>query len=106
MSWFEIQFAGQLAQQVQGGSGSPVQVEDLEQTGVQGGDEGASSGGLAGSHFTGQQADGVMLHEELQSGVDLIPTLGSKQLLVIGVITERRFLKAEEIFPHTSSSAL
>src|SRR2546429_9222722 len=51
VSRFEIQFTGQLAQQVQGGSGSPVQVEDLEQTGVEGSDEGAGGGGLAGSDF-------------------------------------------------------
>jgi hypothetical protein len=41
-----------------------------------------------------------MIHKELQSGVDLIPGLRSKQLLGIWVIAERRFLKTEEVFPH------
>src|SRR3974390_3232936 len=105
-SRFEVQFTRQLPQKIRARSETPVQVEDLVQAGVEGSGEGAGGGGFSGSDFAGQQTGGVMIHEELQSGVDLIPGLRREQLLAIRVITERRFLKTEESFPHNSSSLL
>ena len=97
---FQIQFQGQLAEQIQSRSGGPVQIEDLIEIGIEAGGEGAGGGGLAGADFAGQQAGAVMIDQKLEPRLDLIPGLGSKQLLGIGAVAERRFLETEEGFHH------
>ena len=96
----QVQFQGDLAQQVQRRAGGEVQVEDLVEVGIERGGEDARGGGLAGAHFAGEQADAVMLRQKLEPRLDLIPGLGGEQLFGVGAVGEGRFLEAEEGFPH------
>ena len=101
MRRLEVQFECDLAQQVQRRAGREVHVENLVEAGVERGGEHARSGGLAGAHFAGDQAHAVMLSQELQPGLDLIPGLRSEQLFGVGAVGERCLLEAEEGFPHS-----
>ena len=51
--------------------------------------------------FPGEQANAVMIGQELQPRLGLIPGLRTEQLFGIGAIAERGFLKAEESFTMT-----
>src|SRR5208283_4587452 len=101
---FQIQLQGQLAQQIQGGSRGPMQVQDLVQAGVQPGGKAAGGGGLAGADFAGQQAGGVVINQELKRGLDLLPGWRSEQLFRVGAVTEGSFLKTKKGFPHRGYS--
>src|SRR2546426_8501666 len=101
---FQVQFQSQLAEQIQGRPGAPVQIEDFIQVGIESGGEGAGGGGLAGADFPGEQAGAVMLDQKLEPRLDLGPGLRSEQLLGIGTVAERRFLETEECFHHKSYS--
>ena len=101
----QVQFQGQLAQQVESRSRGPVQVQDLIEIGIEAGGEGARRGGFAGAHFAGEQAGAVMIDQELEPRLDLGPGLGSKQLLGIGAVAEGRFLETEEGFYHGTDSS-
>src|ERR1700674_2881474 len=69
----QVQFQGDLTQQVQRRARGEVHVEDFVQAGVERGGEHARSGGLACAHFAGDQTHAVMLRQELQPRLDLIP---------------------------------
>ena len=71
----QVQFQGQLAQQIQSGSGSPVQIQDLIEVGIEAGGEGAGGGGFAGADFAGEQAGAVMIGEKLEPRLDLVSRL-------------------------------
>ena len=101
----QVQFQGDLAQQVQRRARGPVHVEDLVEAGIERGGEHARGGGLAGAHFAGEQADAVMLDQKLQPRLDLVPGLGGEQLFGVGAVAERRFLEAEEGFYHGTDSS-
>jgi hypothetical protein len=47
-----------------------------------------------------------MIDQELKARLDLIPGLGSEQLLCVGVVAERSLFKSEEGFYHGGSSSL
>jgi len=55
---------------------------------------------FTGADFPGEQANAVMIGQELQPRLGLIPGLRTEQLFGIGAIAERGFLKAEESFYH------
>jgi hypothetical protein len=97
---FQVQLQRHLAQQVQRRAGGEVHVQDLVQVGIERGGEDARGGGLAGTHFAGDQAHAVMLGQELQPCFDLVPALGGEQLFGLGTVGEGRFLEAEKRFPH------
>src|ERR1035438_2780601 len=96
----QVQFQGQLTEQIQSRPGAPVQIEDFIQVGIESGGEAAGGGTLAGADFDGEQTGAVMLDQELEPRLDLGPGLRSEQLLGIGVVAERRFLETEESFHH------
>ena len=74
----QIQFQGQLTEQVQSGPGAPVQIEDFIQVGIESGGEGAGGGTLAGADFAGEQTSAMMIDQKLQPGLDLSPSLRSE----------------------------
>ena len=63
----QIQFQGDLAQQVQRRAGGEVHIEDLIEVGIERGGEDARGGGLAGADFAGEQARAVMLRPETRA---------------------------------------
>ena len=77
-----------------------MQIQDLIEVGIEAGGEGAGGGGFAGAHFAGQQAGAVMIDQELEPCLDLVPGLGSKQLLGIGAVAEGSLFETEEGFYH------
>ena len=97
---FQVQFQSDLAEQVERGARGEVHVEDLVQAGVEGRGEYPRSGGFTRAHFAGEQPHTVMLGQKLQPRFDLVPGLGSEQLLSVWTIAEGSFLEAEEGFPH------
>jgi hypothetical protein len=97
---FEIEFEGQLAEQVQSGAGSPVQIQDLVEAGIECRSEGAGGGGLAGANFAGEQTGAVVIGEKLESCLGLRAGLRSEQLFAIGMVAEGRLLETEESFHH------
>ena len=62
------------------------------------GGEAASDGRFTGADFPGEQANAVMIGQELQPRLGLIPGLRTEQLFGIGAMAERGFLRAEESF--------
>src|SRR6202035_5081812 len=96
----QIEFQGQLAEQIQSRPGTPVQIEDLIQVGIEAGGEGAGGGTLAGADFPGEQTSAMMIDQKLEPRLDLSPGLRSEQLLGIGAVAERGFLETEESFHH------
>src|ERR1017187_3621302 len=96
----EVEFQGQLAKQIQSGAGSPVQIQNLVEIGIESGGEGSGGGGLAGADFAGEQTGAMMIDQKLEPRLDLGPGLGSEQLFGIGAVAERRFLETEESFHH------
>src|SRR5580658_4593964 len=96
----QVQFQGDLTQQVQRRARGEVDVEDLVQTAIEGGGEHARGGGLTCAHFAGDQAGAVMLSQELEPRLDLVPGLGGEQLFGVGAIGKRRLLETEKGFPH------
>src|SRR5213594_2448439 len=82
-----------------------MQVQDLIEVGIESGGEGAGRGRFTGAHFAGQQAGAVMIDQELESCLDLVPGLGSKQLLGIGAVAERSLFETEEGLYHGGSSS-
>src|SRR5215831_19102450 len=105
MRWLEIQLEGQLAEQIQSRSRRPVQIQDLIEVGIEAGAESAGRGGFAGAYFAGQQPGAMMIHQELETHLDLVPGLRSEQLLGIGIVAEGSFLEPEEGFYHGGSSS-
>src|SRR6202051_889123 len=105
MCRWEVEFQGQLAKQIQGGAGSPVQIQNLVEIGIESGGEGAGGGGLAGADFAGEQTGAVMIGQKLESCLDLDVGLRGKQLFAIGMVAERRFLETEESFHHERYSS-
>src|SRR6516164_8469182 len=101
---FQVQFLRQLAEQVEGRSGCPVQIQDLIKVGIESCGEGACGGGLAGADFAGEQAGAMMIGQKLQARFGLIPGLRGEQLLGIRAVAERRLFKTEESFHHGSYS--
>src|SRR5205807_808881 len=101
---FQIEFQCQLAEQIERGSGSPVQIQDLVQVGIERGGEATGGGRFTGADFPGEQAGAVMIGQKLQPCLGLIPGLRREQLFGIGAIAERRFLKAEKSFHHDGYS--
>ena len=99
-SGFEIQVAGQLAQQIQSRTRRPVQVDDLVEVRIQGGQPESGGRGLARTGFAGEQTRAAVIGKELKTGLQLNPGAGLKQLFGIGTGGKRRFLKAEERFKH------
>ena len=97
---FEVQFQGQLAKEIQSGPGSPVQIQDLVEAGIEPRGEGAGGGGLAGADFAGEQTGAVVIGQKLESCFGLRVGLRREQLFAIGVVAERRFLETEESFHH------
>ncbi len=77
-----------------------MHIEDLVQAGVERGGEHARGGGLARTHFAGEQTHTVMLSQKLQPRLDLVPCLGGEELFSVGAVGERSLLEAEEGFPH------
>src|SRR5207249_12141991 len=61
-------------------------------------------GGFAGAHLAGQQAGAVVIRQKLEPRLYLIPCLRSKQLLGVGAVGERGFLKPEISFYHMTYS--
>src|SRR5579864_4188680 len=106
VSRFEIQLQGQLAEQIQGRSRGPVQIQDLIQVGIQARGKGARRGRFTRSHLAGQQAGPVMIGQELKARFDLLPGLRCKQLLAIGVVTEGVLFETEVGLYHGGSSSL
>src|SRR5207247_2302576 len=102
---FQIQFQGDLAEQIQSRSRGPVQIQDLIEVGIEASGEGAGRGRFTSAHFAGQQAGAVMIDQELEARLDLVPGLGSKQLLGIGAIAERSLFETEEGLYHGGSSS-
>ena len=100
---FQIQFQGQLAEQIQSRSGGPVQIQDLIEVGIEPGGEGAGGGGFAGADFAGEQTGAVMIDQKLEPRLDLGPGLRSEQLLGIGAVAEGSFLETEESLHHGTS---
>ena len=96
----QVQFQGDLAQQVQRRARGEVHVENLVQAGIERGGEHARGSGLARAHFAGDQTDAVMLGQKLQPRLDLVPGLGSEELFGVGAVGKGRLLEAEEGFPH------
>src|SRR5580658_2415021 len=96
----QVQFQGDLTQQVQRRTRGEVYVEDLVQAAIERGGEYARGSGLARAHFAGDQTYAVMLGQELQPRLDLSPRLGSEQLFGVGAIGKRRLLETEKGFPH------
>src|SRR5690349_22698892 len=82
-----------------------MQVQDLIEIGIESGGEGAGRGRFAGAHFAGQQAGAVMIDQELESCLNLVPGLRGKQLLGIGAVAERSLFETEEGFYHGGSSS-
>lgn len=96
MGGFQIQFHGQEAEQIQGGAAGPVQVKDLIEIGIKGGGEGAGGGGLAGADFAGEQTGAVVIDQELQPGLDLVPGLEGNNCLASGLSLKGIFLKPKK----------
>ena len=72
---FQIELQGQLAEQIERRSGSPVQIQDLIKIGIERGGKAAGGGRFTGADFPGEQADAVMLGQKLQPRLGLIPGL-------------------------------
>ena len=102
---FEVEFQGQLAEQIQSGPGSPVQIQDLVEVGIESGGEGAGGGGLAGADFAGEQTGAVVIGQKLEPCLGLGAGLRREQLFAIGMVAERRFLETEESFHHERYSS-
>ena len=66
MCRLEVEFQGQLAKQIQSGTGSPVQIQNLVEIGIESGGEGAGGGGLAGADFAGEETCAVMIGQKLE----------------------------------------
>src|ERR1700683_2384518 len=96
----QVQFQGDLAQQIQRRARGEVYVEDLVQAAIERGGKHARGGGLARAHFAGDQTYAVMLCQELQPRFDLIPSLGGEELFGVGAVGKGRLLEAEKGFPH------
>src|SRR5580700_777962 len=96
----QVQFQGDLTQQVQRRARGKVHVEDLVQAAIERRGEHAGGGGLAGAHFAGDQTYAVMLSQELQPRLDLVPGLGGEELFGVGAVGKGRLLKTEKGFPH------
>jgi hypothetical protein len=96
---FEIEAAGQQAQQIEGGAGGPLQVAvgDIEQIKVEGGQEGADGGGLAGADLSSEKADAPVLDEKLQTGAHLGPGRCGEELPRFGVGTEGGSLNPKKV---------
>src|SRR6266403_1326725 len=91
---------GDLAEQIERRSGSPVQIQDLVQVGIERCGEAAGGGRFTGADFPGEQAGPVMIGQKLEPCLGLIPGLRREQLFGIRAVAERRFLKAEKSFHH------
>src|SRR5205823_11097475 len=96
----QVQFQGDLAQQVQRRARGKVHVEDLVEAWIERSGEHARGGGLACAHFAGDQTYAVMLSQELQPRPDLVPGLGGEELFGVGAVGKGHLLKTEKGFPH------
>ena len=72
---FQIELQGQLAEQIECRSGSPVQIQDLIKVGIERGGKAARGGRFTGADFPGEQAGAVMIGQKLQPCLGLIPGL-------------------------------
>ncbi len=70
------------------------------------GGEHARGGGFARAHFACDQTHAVMLSQELQPRLDLVPSLGGEELFGVGAVGKGRLLKAEKGFPHSYFSSV
>jgi len=70
---FEVEAAGDEAQQVQGRARGPVDVDEFVQIGMESAEDGTDGGGLARADLAGDQADGAMIDDKLDAGPDLGP---------------------------------
>src|SRR5258708_27798192 len=102
--WLEVELQGQLAKEIQSGAGSPMDIQDLIEAGIESGGEGAGGGGLACADFAGEQTGAVMIGQKLESRFGLGVGLRREQLFAVGIIAERHFLEAEESFHHERHS--
>ena len=84
----QTEFKSGLPEQIQSGTGVPVQVDDLEKAGIEAGNESANCGGFSGADFAGQQAGATMIHKKLKASFNLSRCLGGKQLFGVGGIAE------------------
>ena len=75
---FEVEFESQLAEQIQSGPGSPMEIQDLVKAGIESGDESAGSSGLAGADFAGEQAGAMVIGQKLESCLGLCVGLRSE----------------------------
>ena len=82
-----------------------MQIQDLIKVGIEGGGEGTSRGRFAGADLAGEQTGAMMLDQELEARLDLVPGLRSEQLLGVGAVGEGSFLEPEERFYHGGSSS-
>jgi hypothetical protein len=73
---------------------------------MEGGGKGARGCRFTGADLAGQQTGAMMIDEELKTGVDLIPGLGSEQLPGVGMIAKGSFFETEEGLYHGGSSRL
>jgi hypothetical protein len=55
-----------------------VQIQDLIKVGIEAGAEGAGRGRFARADLAGQQSGAVMIHQELQARLHLVPGLRSE----------------------------
>jgi hypothetical protein len=106
---FEVELQGQLAEQIQSGPGTPMEVQDLVEAGIESRGEGAGGGRLAGADFAGEQTGAVVIGQKLESCLGFRVGLRSEQLFAIGMVAERCLLETEVSFHderYSSSSFL